>query len=65
MVEIAEKNEELSKREATISEYRDSTKDMHLAHHNDQSVISDLKLELEREKEKVKDRERKLSERDE
>lgn len=46
MIEIAEKSEEMMKREKTVNDQREEIKNMRIDNSNHQNSISDLKVDL-------------------
>lgn len=64
MVEIAEKNEEVTRKSITILEYKENLKISQAEVATLQALYSETKLSLEKERERLKDKERRITEKD-
>lgn len=64
MIELAERNEQLTGKIKTISEQKDSIRQLQVDINNIQIISNETKLNLQKEKERAKDKERKITEKD-
>jgi hypothetical protein len=64
MVEVAEKNEEVTRKNITILEYKENLKISQGEVATLQALYSETKLSLEKERERLKDKERRITEKD-